>query len=169
MSKEFGEDAGFVHELAKDFDIPDRPLDLVERMTLLRQTFSFAEGNIDGIADLAKEVRESRIPKGTQIWRTGDVANYFLMPLKGKVHCEAPGQSFKLGPSDSIGALDAMSDQPRWYNVSVAEDLVAFHVERDMLFDVLEDHFDMAMGLLRTIARGTLALYDLKAARASAQ
>ena len=163
LRKELRQNAGFAHDLSPDFDIPERPLDLVERMALLRQTFSFAQANIDGIADLARDVRECRVPKGTELWKLGDSSTFFLMPLCGAVECVAKDQSFVLGPGDSLGAVDALADKNRWFNARVSKDLVAFHVERDVLYDVLEDHFGMAMGLLRAIAGGTLSLYDQKA------
>ena len=152
--------AGFTHELTPDLGVPPRTLNLVERMALLRETFSFAEGNIDGISDLANDVREVRLSAGTKLWSIGDEADYFLMPLSGTVRGETATQRFMLGPTDSVGAVDALAEEGRWFDATVERDLVAFRVERDVLLDVLEDHFDMAWALMRAIAGGTLALYD---------
>ena len=144
---------------------PSRPFDLVEKMAFLRKTFSFADSQIDAIADLARDVYEVRLKRGEVLWEIGDRSPYCLMPICGKIRCEArnPDQCFVLGPSDAVGALDSVSGERRWFRAEVIEDLVAFHIEMDVLFDVLEDHFEMAMSMLRAIATGMLRLYDLKA------
>ena len=131
-------------------------------MAFLRKTFSFGDSEIDAIADLARDVQEVHLPKGEVLWNVGDRSTYFLLPLRGVVDCRAtdPDQHFQLGPSDSVGAIDAMADERRWFRAEVAEDLVAFRIDQELLLEVLEDHFAMAMSLLRSIAAGILHLYD---------
>ena len=159
--RKLGPTAGF-GPVAEPFDFPDRPFDLVERMAFLRKTMSFGSSEIDAIADLARDTQEVHLPKGEVLWEAGDRSTYFLLPLRGVIDCHAedPEQRFRLGPGDSVGAIDAMADERRWYRAEVAEDLVAFRIDLDVLFAVLEDHFTMALGLLRGIAMGILGLYD---------
>jgi len=59
--------------------------------------------------------------------------------------------------------MDALADEPRWFRARVGEGLVALKVDVDLLYDVLEDHFEIAMSMLRGMAVGMLRLYDLKA------
>jgi CRP-like cAMP-binding protein len=147
---------------SEPFTFPDRPFDLVERMAFLRKTFSFGDSEIDAIADLARDVQEVHLPKGEVLWNIGDRSTYFLLPLRGVVDCRAtdPDQHFQLGPSDSVGAVDAMAAERRWFRAEVAEDVVAFRIDQEFLLEVLEDHFTMAMSLLKSIAAGILHLYD---------
>jgi len=159
--RKLGESAGF-GPVSEAFAFPDRPFDLVERMAFLRKTFSFGDSEIDAIADLARDVQEVHLPKGEVLWNIGDRSTYFLLPLRGVVDCRAtnPDQHFQLGPGDSVGAIDAMADEHRWFRAEVVEDLVAFRIDQEFLLEVLEDHFTMAMSLLRSIATGILHLYD---------
>ena len=159
--RRLGESAGF-GSVSEPFAFPDRPFDLVERMAFLRKTFSFGESEIDAIADLARDVQEVHLPKGEVLWDIGDRSTYFLLPLRGIVDCRAtdPAQHFQLGPGDSVGAIDAMADERRWFRAEVVEDLIAFRIDLEFLLEVLEDHFAMAMSLLRSIAAGILHLYD---------
>jgi hypothetical protein len=53
-----------------------------------------------------------------------------------------------------------MADERRWFRAEVAEDLVAFRIDLELLLEVLEDHFTMAMSFLRGLATGILHLYD---------
>jgi len=159
--RKLGETAGF-GPVAEPFAFPDRPFDLVERMAFLRKTFSFGDSEIDAIADLARDVQEVHLPKGEVLWNIGDRSSYFLLPLRGIVDCRAsdPNQQFQLGPGDSVGAIDAMADERRWFRAEVAEDLVAFRIDLELLLEALEDHFTMAMSFLRGLATGILHLYD---------
>lgn len=159
--RKLGPSAGF-GPVDEPFDFPDRPFDLVERMAFIRKTMSFGSSEIDAIADLARDTQEVHLPKGEVLWEAGDRSTYFLLPLRGVIDCRAenPEQRFQLGPGGSVGAIDAMADERRWYRAEVAEDLVAFRIDLDVLFGVLEDHFTMALGLLRGIASGILSLYD---------
>ena len=159
--RKLGESAGF-GPVSEPFAFPDRPFDLVERMAFLRKTFSFGDSEIDAIADLARDVQEVHLPKGEVLWNVGDRSTYFLLPLRGVIDCRAtdPDQHFQLGPSDSVGAIDAMADERRWFRAEVVEDLVAVRIDQEFLLEVLEDHFPMAMSLLKSIAAGILHLYD---------
>jgi CRP-like cAMP-binding protein len=158
--RKLGPSAGF-GPVAEPMAFPDRPFDLVERMAFLRKTFSFEESEIDAIADLARDVQEVHLPKGEMLWKVGDRSTYFLLPLRGIVDCRAtdPDQHFQLGPGGSVGAIDAMADERRWYRAEVALDLVAFRIDSELLLEVLEDHFSMAMSLLKGLATGILNLW----------
>ena len=159
--RKLGPSAGF-GSVSEAFVFPDRPFDLVGRMAFLRKTFSFGDSEIDAIADLARDVQEVHLPKGEVLWNVGDRSTYFLLPLRGVIDCRAsdPDQHFQLGPTDSVGAIDAMADERRWFRAEVVEDLVAFRIDQELLLEVLEDHFAMAMSLLRSMAAGILHLYD---------
>ncbi len=162
--RQLGPGAGFGPS-APPMKCPDRPFDLVEKMAFLRKTMSFGESQIDAIAELAQEVSEVRLRRGEHLWEIGDKSTYFLMPLCGTVECHAedPEQHFTLGPGDAVGSLDAVADEPRWFQARVGGGLIALEIDVDALYDVLEDHFGMAMSLLRGMAVGMLRLYDLQA------
>ncbi len=159
--RKLGPAAGF-GPVAEAFEFPDRPFDLVERMAFLRKTFSFGASEIDAIAELAREIQEVHLPRGELLWKVGDRSTYFLLPLRGVIDCKAsdPDQRFQLGPGDSVGAIDSLADERRWYRAEVLEDLVAFRIDTEVLLEILEDHFSMAIALLQGIATGILGLYD---------
>ena len=157
--RELGPTAGF-GPVAEAFDFPDRPFDLVERMAFLRKTLSFGSSEIDAIAELARDIQEIHLPRGELLWEVGDRSTYFLLPLRGVIDCRAsdPDQRFRLGPGDSVGVIDSLADERRWYRAELLEDLVAFRIDTEVLLEILEDHFSMAIALLKGIARGILGL-----------
>lgn len=156
--------AGFTAELRDDLIYPDEALDLVEKMALLRRTFTFAEGRIDALSDLAKHIEVVRHDKGHRLWKAGDSAHDFLLLLGGRIHgTTEKHHSFRLGPMDAAGSLEALASRNRWYDAVVEEDLVAFRVEAEVFYDVLEDNADMAYSVLRAFGQAQLKLYDRQA------
>ncbi|MDH3623148.1 MAG: cyclic nucleotide-binding domain-containing protein [Myxococcales bacterium] len=161
--KQLGPGAGFA-PIGPPMTCPDRTFDLVEKMAFLRKTIAFRDAQIDAIAELASDVSEVRLQQGEHLWEIGDQSGHFLLPLCGTVECHAqnPEQHFVLGPGDTVGCMDALAGEPRWFRARVGSRLVALRVDVDVLYDVLEDNFRMAMSLLRGMAVGMLRLYDLK-------
>jgi CRP-like cAMP-binding protein len=51
------------------------------------------------------------------LWSVGDHADHTLILFSGAVLCTTPeGATFRLGPGDLVGSLDAVADEPRWYD-----------------------------------------------------
>lgn len=166
--RQLGPSAGFEPPEA-DVPHPTRPLDLVEKMAFLRQSAAFQQAHIEAISDLAQEMVEQRIDAGTELWKPGDAGGYFLLLVSGRVECDAddPTQHFVLGPGDSVGGNEAMAGEPRWFRATTTQDVVALRIDAESIYDVLEDHFEMALALIRSVMASVMRLYDLKAAQAA--
>ncbi len=163
--KRMGPSAGFGHAEVYEGPSPERPLDLVERMARLRKSISFAESRLDAIAELAREAREERHPPGAVLWREGERMDSFCVLASGIVTCASreTGQQFRFGAGDAVGALDAMAALPRWYTATVTDDAVLLRIECETMFDLFEDHFELATDVLAMMARSILASYDVAA------
>ncbi|MEM7436046.1 MAG: cyclic nucleotide-binding domain-containing protein [Myxococcota bacterium] len=168
--RQLGPQAGF-DQPEPQGPYPKRPLDLVEKMAFFRESSALYETHIEAISDLSLEVEEVRWPAGTELWEVGHAATHFLLIVHGAVRCDAesPEQHFVLGPSDSAGANEALAGERRWFRARVDKDLVALKVDVDVLYDVLEDHFQMAMSMLRQITIAIARLDELKAKTAHAR
>lgn len=154
-------DGGFAAPSHEDVAYPEEPLDLVERMRFLRTTMTFAQGQLDAIADLAREVRERRFAAGEVLFEEGQLQTTFYFPVHGVVEGTTEnGKTFCFGPGDTVGGLDALALEPRWFSARAATPLVTVEVEVDDLHDVLEDDFEMALGMVRAFATGMMSLYD---------
>lgn len=153
--------AGFPARASGGEQCPARPLDLVERIFFLRRNFAFAPGRIDSVAALAKCATEVRVEKGAPLWRFGDPADALLAVVCGTVGARAPdGLSFAFGAGDLVGGLDALGEVPRWFDASAGDGLVALRVERDVALDVWEDHPDLGLDVLESVASGLLSLVE---------
>ena len=136
---------------------PPAPMNLVERIAYLRKTITFVGSGLESLADLARECQEERIPAGDVLWREGNLGESFLMVVWGVVEGRSSdGFVNRFGPGDSTGFLDAMSGSGRWYEARAETELVVLRLSTESLLDVLEDHFDVALGLIRVMADGMI-------------
>jgi CRP-like cAMP-binding protein len=164
--RKLGAHAGFSNVVAKQPAVSARPLDLVQRMAAIRSTMPFVESHLDAIADLAQEARELRAPPGHVLWRPGEQALDLLVVVAGEIECVSAerDQAFRLGPGDAAGSLGAMASLHRWYEARVTESLVALSLPVEAVFDVFEDHFEMALDMIGGLASVVLRLYEDAAA-----
>jgi len=152
--------AGFTSEVREPcYPCGAHPLGLVERILYMRHTIGLEESYIDELADLARAATELRLPAGTQLWRASDSATFSIALISGEVLAHTPeGASFRFGPGDSVGDLDAIASVPRWFDARAERDLVALAVDSDAFVDVWEDHPSFGLTTLRMLARVSLAL-----------
>jgi CRP-like cAMP-binding protein len=152
--------AGFNNEVRETTECPAGPLDLVERILYLRQTFALQRSFVAEIAELARAAQEARYNAGTKLWSVGDPADHAVIVLCGVVECEsADGAIFRFGPGDIIGNLDTMASVPRWFNAVTSEYVVALVMPSEVMVDVIEDHPELAFDFLRMFSA---SLVDLR-------
>jgi CRP-like cAMP-binding protein len=145
--------AGFGPANELPVDPPSRPLDLIERLFVLRRIPTFFRGSVDALVELARHQTEVRYPAGHVLWLPGAPADHSYGVLAGEVACEYENGSFGMGPRQGFGVLEAMAGKPRWYKATVVKDLVALRSSVETALDVLEDHPRLALGMMSQFAR----------------
>lgn len=153
--------AGFSNEVRETTECPAQPLDLVERILYLRQTFALQRSFVAEIAELARAAQEARFTAGTKLWSIGDAADHAVILLCGVVECESDdGAVFRFGPGDIIGNLDTMASVPRWFNAVTSEYVVALVMPSEVMIDVIEDHPELAFDFLRMFSASLVELRE---------
>jgi CRP-like cAMP-binding protein len=152
-------DAGYssqVHEAPR----VTTELGLVERVLFLRRLNAFGRPRVEALAELAREMAEVHFRTGAEIWRTGEPSPYSLVIWSGVVSCVTEsGQRFRFGADSIAGAIDSIAVEPRWYVATAETDVVALRGESALLMDVIEDHPDMGIAMLRSAAGSLQILY----------
>ena len=150
-------------------DLPgSAQLDLVDRLLLLRRMPVFERTSVTALAELARTMAQVRFEAGTALWHTGEPAAHLVMICGGSVRARVPGGvEFHVGPGFPLGALEALGQRPRWYDAVATSPLVGLYGQTDVLVDLFEDNFDMAMDYLAVISRVTLRILDWSAAQAA--
>jgi CRP-like cAMP-binding protein len=129
-------------------------LGIVERAMFVRRLQTYGSARVEALAELAREMTVLRVSAGTELFRAGDPAPYSLLVYSGVVSCETDtGQRFRLGPDSVVGGVDSISFDPRWYHATAETNLVALRADTEHLMDVIEDHPDMGLDMLRSAAR----------------
>ncbi len=96
---------------------------------------------------------------GDIVWREGEVSESFVFVAWGAVSAEGTdGVQARFGPGDVVGFLGAFSGKPRWYTAKAETPLVGLRLSSEALLDVCEDHTELALEMVRTTARGLLAI-----------
>lgn len=151
-------DGTFLGQREPLIEVPtDRPLDLVERLLIMRQGL-FANASLDVVASIARGVEEVRVPAGTTLWRVGDPSGFLYSIVQGVARCEQPdGRGvFRAGPPYPLGHLESQCGEPRWYDLHAETDLVLSRSATERFLDALEDDADLAVHFLASLARGSI-------------
>ena len=159
-----GTTAGFPRAPRDDLACPERPLDVVERILVLRRILPFAEANVVALAELARRCEERRFEAGTQLWQVGARSDHTLLLVCGLVRCESDHQSFRLGSGDAVGVTDLLARERRAYAAVTDTPGVALSIDREALLDVFEDHFEIATDCLAVMAQSVLEVFRERAA-----
>jgi len=149
-----------------DYPVPNRPLDLVERVVYLRSLRAFARANLNQLAQMAREIEERRAPAGELLWSAGDPSSHSCILLAGSVECRTPdGRSWVAGPRSVVGGLEAIAGHPRWFSLHAKTPIVAFFDPIDAFVGLLEDDFAMARDFISMLAGELVAMLERKAAQ----
>jgi CRP-like cAMP-binding protein len=144
----------------------DRILSLVEKITALRSAAPYDEAPLEALAELARESPQVRHAAGELLWSAGDESAWSLAIVAGSATEKAGGGGPRLRfTAGSIaGALDSMAGRVRGFDAVAETDLIGLRIDSGTLLDVLEDHTNMALRLLHSMARDVLSLRERIAA-----
>jgi CRP-like cAMP-binding protein len=149
--------------------VPDRPLDLVEKVFFMRCVSAYKNTNLGALAVLAELMIERRAPAGTTFFLPGEKANFTLFLVEGFVTCEtADGRVFEYGPGTAVGGVESLANRERWYSAHAKTPVVALSGKADDLVALMEDNFEIGTDFIRMLSLGLQGLMAAKAARGAA-
>ena len=156
-----GDDGGFRPD-DESAPLPRTRLGLVDKLAFLRRADPYNAARIEAVAELADESPEVRLASGEELWRAGDPSGSSLVMVAGVVAGSADRgrQRFRFSTGSVVGGLDSLAAMPRWYDARAATDVVGIQVDHGVLLDLLEDHTEMAIDLLRVLASSLVALRE---------
>jgi len=147
------------------------PLGLVERMIVLRRQAPFARARslgwlpdglgraapLEAIAILAYASKETTWPAGAVMARCDEPARDARFILDGHVRAlRADRDPHVLGRGSSIGVLESLARVPHTATVEVVAPVRALEISSSVIFDVLEDHTELGLSIIETLAGGLL-------------
>ena len=133
-------------------------LDLNERLLLLSRSGAFSTGCLDALSELSHHAEELRLEKGREIWAAGQEADGFVVIASGAMRLDdRSGVSAVYRAGTAAGMAEALSRNYRRFSAMTVEPTVALHIQIESFMDILEDHFDLSLDVLSTLARRLLA------------
>jgi CRP-like cAMP-binding protein len=149
----------------EDAILPDRPLNLVERLLNLRALRAFVNTNLNALTSLAARIREETLPSGSTLWEPGNAADDAVIILSGAIGCEVEqeGKAWPAGPTSVIGGMESIAEQARWYRATTLRRTRVFHMPTAAFLGMLEDDFDMATDFMQVLASELVGLLNRKA------
>jgi CRP-like cAMP-binding protein len=141
------------------------PLGMVDRLILMRPQIPFAIGKIQALAALAAASEELEVPAGTVIAREGERAEGAWIIVEGEAMATRPRQVPRvLGPGHAIGRLETLAERGHSLTVETITPARVLACPGSVLFDVMEDHTDLALAMVAALAG---ELLDIAARRAA--
>lgn len=134
--------------------VPPEPLDRVGRILALHRCPAFPSRVMDALAELAGLAQEERTEPGRSLWRKGSPADAFQVVYAGSVLLEGfgDGEPARLGPGSLPGLIPALTGMPHALSARAETPVVGVRIDVDTFLDVLDDHFEMASGLVAHLA-----------------
>jgi len=130
------------------------PLDLNERLLLLSRSGAFSPRCLDALSELAQQGEEIRYRKGQTIWTAGQAANHFLVIASGSMRMEdQDGNAAIYRAGTAAGMAESLSRYNRRFSAISIDSTVALRLQIEAFMDILEDHFDLSLDVMATLAR----------------
>jgi CRP-like cAMP-binding protein len=129
------------------------PRTLVERVLEISRGGLFANANIDAVFDLARTMRQIRVPAGHVFFRAGDPPRSTIRVLAGVIRCTMPdGVSVDITTGTMIGGLVAMAGRKHPYEAVALREVIAYETQFEDFLLILEAHPELTMRLLEDLA-----------------
>jgi CRP-like cAMP-binding protein len=128
-------------------------LGVVERALVLRKVAAFARSSIQALVSLAERARSESVPRAGVLFRQGEESGTFVAVASGEVSLDRGGAEVaRRGPGELVEGLAAFAHEHRQYTATAVEPVVLITIEKDELFDRMEEHFELTRSVMAYVA-----------------
>ncbi len=132
--------------------------DLIEHISLLKQTDIFSEVSTDDLLFVAQEVEEIRYFAGDRVFDINEAGRHLYIIIHGKIGLstspdpESTDYFTVLEPGSSFGEMNLLDNLPRSATAHVIEDSVLLTLEKNRLIGLLKSYPELSLGILREMS-----------------
>ncbi len=130
--------------------VGDGPVDLIDKIVFMKGLPILAGATVTELADLGREVAEIAYATGDVVASKGQPADALYLVLRGRI----AGR----GARSSVGALAVLGQGTHDESLVAQEPSRVLRVPAEGFFDLLEDHFDMTLGIARSLCGAAVPL-----------
>jgi CRP-like cAMP-binding protein len=128
------------------------PLVPLEQILFLKQIPLFRDIPGEEIAGLLPIVEEVEISARTIVLRQGDEGDGLYIIVEGRVSVEVDGRrAGEMGSRQVIGELAILTGEPRAATCTALSDVIALRIRRDPFWQLLRDHTEVSLGVIRIL------------------
>jgi len=137
---------------------PGTGLDRVQRALWLGVTPTFRRANRDALFELAGHVTEARWTDGSALWEAGDPADHFVLITDGRVSEDGIDVDGESAAATLLGLEESLAGLQRSRDVRAVGPVRGLRIGTEAFVDILEDHFDAALGIAAELAARLLPM-----------
>jgi len=131
-----------------------RPPDLAERMFLLHEALQLRAGSLTVLAQLARAAELRVDSPGTPLWAAASPVTEVRLVLDGELDLQPAGQPRRRAKRGHfLGLVEVLADSPWQHSAHVASSCSSLVLPAAEVAAALEDHFPLALEVLRHLAR----------------
>lgn len=128
-------------------------MELIEKVFLLQQVDLLQDVRGAHVALLASIADTIDVPAGAVLLRAGAVPDAMYVVTRGAVELRGAGHNIVAGPDQAFGTWALIDEHPAQVDARATEPARLLRVMRADFHDLLTDHPELAIGLLRGLAR----------------
>ncbi len=143
------------------YERTDQRMTHVDMMLLLRRLDLFAGLTMRQLAELARVVAERQVADGDAIVREGEFAAQMYFIVDGRVRVTKEDVAVSaLGPGEFFGEIAVFDGERRSASVIADGPVHLLRLDRQDLFEVMEEHPAIAVAICQTLSRRLRELLD---------
>jgi hypothetical protein len=128
-------------------------MELIEKIFLLQQIDLLQGARAGHVALLASIAEELDVEADRVVLADGAVPDAMYVVTRGSIRLQGVGNDLVAGPSHAFGTWALIDDQPSRVEARTMERCRLLRVTREDFHDLLADHPELAIGLLRGLAQ----------------
>lgn len=127
-------------------------LSTIEKVLLIQGADILVETETESLAQIAAIAQEIHFKQGTTIFREGEAPDALYIISKGKVSQSRSGKNLGVvGDKETFGMWAVLDESPRLVTAVALTDTCVLKIEREELYDLLADHFDIVRGIFKSL------------------
>jgi hypothetical protein len=132
----------------------NKMLSIIEKVIILRTAAIFAGTADEVLADVAAVAAVAEARAGEVILTQGDIGDSMFIIASGRVRVHDGARHLnELATGDVFGEMALLDPETRSASVTAMEDTLLLRLDQQVLFELIEDRPEVALGLLRVLSR----------------
>src|SRR5918996_2165572 len=123
-------------------------LSTIEKVLLLQSVDIFLDTETENLAKIAAIAQEVRFEKGATIFKEGEPSDALYIVVEGTVSIrKGSKEKLLMKDKEAFGWIGLLEESSRMLTAVALSGTTVLKIEREDLFDLLADHFDIVRGI----------------------